>query len=199
MNYLFIYLTPGEFLLILHYPTQASLLSHDIFSAPPELTTHFLPSRTIVPWSHPRNYVWLMCPFRDHCPALHRAQTAHKKLPYILEVSTFTWINLYLILSLGINLPALTHPQLLACILALHLDTLFMCCKSTLHSIFPDHCLFNRKSFSSWCWELLPQAALTGADLIHQHGSGQFIFIWFSSFLWFHSSCFMGQGELLKE
>ena len=64
MNYLFTYLTPGEFSLILHYPTQASLSPwHFLCSSG---VNHSLPSqqdhRALVT---PRNYVWLMCPFRD--------------------------------------------------------------------------------------------------------------------------------------
>ena len=63
MNYLFIYFTPGEFLFILHYPTQASLSpQHFLCSLG---VNHSLPS----PQYHcalvtPRNYVCLMCLFR---------------------------------------------------------------------------------------------------------------------------------------
>ena len=64
MNYLFTYLTPGEFSLILHYPTQASLSPwHFLCSSG---VNHSLPSQQdhralVTPW----NYIWLMCPFRD--------------------------------------------------------------------------------------------------------------------------------------
>lgn len=178
-------------------PNSSIAVSCDIFSAPPELTTHSSQQdhRALVT---PRNYVWLACVHLGPAQPCTELRLAHKNYPYIFEVSTFTcWINLYLIFVSWYQLTS-PHSSSAPCLLSPSLGhTVYQCCQI----YFAFHLswslpLLTENPFHHDAGELLPQAALTG-QIWSTNMVLEPIFIWFSSFLGF-TKRFMGQGSYWK-
>lgn len=139
---------------------------HNTFSAPPELTTHFIPSSITVPWSHPCYYGWLLYPFKI-LPSPAQSSGCTQELPCTVEVPTFiSWINWLIctsFLSLGINLPALTHPQLPAHFSPSLWHTIYLLCQFYFACHLPELSPpLTENPFHHDPGELSTQTALTG-------------------------------------